>query len=538
MLSTRAMRALRGGRVDEAKALARRALEVAPDDPEVLRAASEISWALGAAAATAMLIERAIAHKNEPAPTSWQLLLARARAREGKTDDAVRAYRAALVSGPDDVDGWRELARAMQSSARRAGHDCRVAARGCARTSRLGSPERFRRRTDGARRLGKCRNRVRGRPAHGSRRTDRCREPCDPRRAPRSGGRCRFRARSVQRTPPGVRAGSCGTWLCLARTRALRRRSGCAAPRRHAFARRLDLCVRAFAGAPRGRVCCRSIGRRARLSGAPPWTRRSARGRGAGAHGARRCGSRRTVTRPRLLRRAHRTEGARGLREHLGVQSSARRARLDASHTAPLSRKPRHEGRTSFGLAPRFAARAGRRFRGSVALRGWQATADAPGARGPSLHPRPSAGRLFNIWGVVLEKGGHQTPHIHPSAWLSGVYYARVPEAIGSEAPDGWLEFGGADCPFPSLSRTSRPARPSRRGIARAVPLVLLPSHDSIRRQWGLASASHSIPRPGCGPKTRTMTAGPVEAAQAACATRDGRQRSRGRAPDGRQRRP
>ena len=69
----------------------------------------------------------------------------------------------------------------------------------------------------------------------------------------------------------------------------------------------------------------------------------------------------------------------------------------------------------------------------------------------PFTQGRPKAA-YFNLWGVVLEKGGHQTPHIHPSAWLSGVYYARVPEAIGSEAPKGWLEFGGADCPFPSLS--------------------------------------------------------------------------------------
>jgi Flp pilus assembly protein TadD len=47
----------------------------------------------------------------------------------------------------------------------------------------------------------------------------------------------------------------------------------------------------------------------------------------------------------------------------------------------------------------------------------------------PFSTSRPRAA-FFNVWGVVLERGGHQTPHIHPSAWLSGVYYPRVPAAI------------------------------------------------------------------------------------------------------------
>ncbi len=51
----------------------------------------------------------------------------------------------------------------------------------------------------------------------------------------------------------------------------------------------------------------------------------------------------------------------------------------------------------------------------------------------------------LTAWSIVLQgKGGYQAPHIHPSAWLSGVYYARVPEIV--EDPDadraGWIEFG------------------------------------------------------------------------------------------------
>jgi len=48
------------------------------------------------------------------------------------------------------------------------------------------------------------------------------------------------------------------------------------------------------------------------------------------------------------------------------------------------------------------------------------------------------------IWGVVLESEGSQAPHIHSSAWLSGVYYPKLPRIIGASEDDhaGWIEFG------------------------------------------------------------------------------------------------
>ncbi len=52
--------------------------------------------------------------------------------------------------------------------------------------------------------------------------------------------------------------------------------------------------------------------------------------------------------------------------------------------------------------------------------------------------PRPAQARL-NMWAVVLGQHGHQRPHIHPEAWLSGVYYVRVPS---DEEPGGQLELG------------------------------------------------------------------------------------------------
>ncbi|HTP82726.1 MAG TPA: putative 2OG-Fe(II) oxygenase [Alphaproteobacteria bacterium] len=80
----------------------------------------------------------------------------------------------------------------------------------------------------------------------------------------------------------------------------------------------------------------------------------------------------------------------------------------------------------------------------------------------------------LRIWGTVLTSGGHQDPHHHPSGWVSGVYYVRVPPGVGSDDTDqaGWIEFGRPD-PFlrpvvvPDL-RTVRPAE----GL-----LLVFPSH-------------------------------------------------------------
>lgn len=83
----------------------------------------------------------------------------------------------------------------------------------------------------------------------------------------------------------------------------------------------------------------------------------------------------------------------------------------------------------------------------------------------PFVENRPAAA-FFNIWCVVLQRGGHQLPHIHPEAWLSGVYYPQVPAAIRAPVdpgdPAGCLELGADALPGskrapPSLFRV-RPA--------------------------------------------------------------------------------
>lgn len=74
----------------------------------------------------------------------------------------------------------------------------------------------------------------------------------------------------------------------------------------------------------------------------------------------------------------------------------------------------------------------------------------------------------LRIWGTVLSPGGHQLPHLHPLAWLSGVYYVAVPPGLGD---DGALEFGEPP------SRVKPRIPPERRRIS-AMPgrLVLFPS--------------------------------------------------------------
>jgi Flp pilus assembly protein TadD len=85
---------------------------------------------------------------------------------------------------------------------------------------------------------------------------------------------------------------------------------------------------------------------------------------------------------------------------------------------------------------------------------------------------RPRAAFL-RMWCVVLERGGHQIPHIHPEAWISGVYYPKLPEPIRKgTGPAGWLEFGEPDAPFPSQLTPARFLVRPEEGR-----MVLFPSH-------------------------------------------------------------
>ena len=61
----------------------------------------------------------------------------------------------------------------------------------------------------------------------------------------------------------------------------------------------------------------------------------------------------------------------------------------------------------------------------------------------PFLPARPTRYR-FKCWGVRMWRQGYQVPHIHHNAWLSGVYYVRLPQSVSEESggQEGWIEFG------------------------------------------------------------------------------------------------
>jgi len=91
----------------------------------------------------------------------------------------------------------------------------------------------------------------------------------------------------------------------------------------------------------------------------------------------------------------------------------------------------------------------------------------------PWLAKRPEHLGL-SVWGVAMDRQGHQLAHIHPSAWLSGVYYPKIPAVIRADDPGhgGWIEFGRAPEDFHSPTEPEvRLVRPEE-GL-----MVLFPSY-------------------------------------------------------------
>lgn len=65
----------------------------------------------------------------------------------------------------------------------------------------------------------------------------------------------------------------------------------------------------------------------------------------------------------------------------------------------------------------------------------------------PTLSTHPwMKGRLsrwrLRMWATVLREGGHQAPHIHPSGWMSGVFYLDDGDADPQAGQGGTIVFG------------------------------------------------------------------------------------------------
>ncbi|MEE8352699.1 MAG: putative 2OG-Fe(II) oxygenase, partial [Rhodospirillales bacterium] len=61
----------------------------------------------------------------------------------------------------------------------------------------------------------------------------------------------------------------------------------------------------------------------------------------------------------------------------------------------------------------------------------------------PFLSQKPD-NCFIDMWGSIIGQDGALQSHIHPQGWLSGVYYAHVPEAAetAKDQCEGWIEFG------------------------------------------------------------------------------------------------
>lgn len=74
-----------------------------------------------------------------------------------------------------------------------------------------------------------------------------------------------------------------------------------------------------------------------------------------------------------------------------------------------------------------------------------QAWTEIAACRHPSaVRPLPPKTGI-HAWAVAMRNGGHQKPHNHPSAWLSGVYYVAVPGLAAGEPDDVTVDSGGAE---------------------------------------------------------------------------------------------
>lgn len=92
------------------------------------------------------------------------------------------------------------------------------------------------------------------------------------------------------------------------------------------------------------------------------------------------------------------------------------------------------------GATTPLLARLEMALRVEIARRITRANASYASAQHPLARTAPVRWQL-NLWATVLNRSGRQDAHLHPSGWLSGVYYVALPE-VGEDDESGWIEFG------------------------------------------------------------------------------------------------
>jgi len=147
------------------------------------------------------------------------------------------------------------------------------------------------------------------------------------------------------------------------------------------------------------------------------------------------------------------------VRTHPSLADSPRsHATLEGLHSGPL----RVEPRGPIGALENILYAAAKTYMKALGV----------DAGHPFLVDPPELDMLY-CWGVVMRRQGHQTAHIHPAAWLSGIYYPKVPEIVDTSSSDeGWLEFGATADEFGLPAST-----PSRRIKPSEGLLLVFPSY-------------------------------------------------------------
>lgn len=84
------------------------------------------------------------------------------------------------------------------------------------------------------------------------------------------------------------------------------------------------------------------------------------------------------------------------------------------------------------------------------------------------------------MWGVAMKNQGHQIAHMHPGAWASGVYYAKLPSVVAQidAEKEGWIEFGSPTEEFISVKQGVVEAFQPKEGIMFMFPGYL--THRTI----------------------------------------------------------
>ncbi|MEK9673154.1 MAG: tetratricopeptide repeat protein [Rhodospirillaceae bacterium] len=107
---------------------------------------------------------------------------------------------------------------------------------------------------------------------------------------------------------------------------------------------------------------------------------------------------------------------------------------------------------------------------------------------GPSGHPffhRWNDDYSLTVWAVVMEEGSHQMPHIHPSGYLSGVYYPLLPDQVRDPgSTDGMIEFFDA---------------PEQFNLRHPAPAQIFPPQEGVMFLFPSAYFHRTIPYTGGG---------------------------------------